>query len=112
MALGCKDQINTKFFNFIQTVYPRRYLVVDEERQIVFGFFMVQVPGDITTIDSPGHGKIDVIPQMTSPLNIDVAELYKFTSGKIRKVEALQVNLPYGTPSPFFKGDWRRPRKK
>jgi hypothetical protein len=111
LALGCKDQINTKFFNFIQAVYPRRYLVVDEERQLVFGFFMAQVPGNVTTVDSPGHGKIELPAAVTSPYNIDVAELYKFSGGKIRQVEAIQTQLPYGTPSPYFKDDWRRPKK-
>jgi hypothetical protein len=41
-AMGCADQINSKTLSYIQTVYPRRPVVVDEERQLVFGFFMFQ----------------------------------------------------------------------
>src|ERR1700733_12025249 len=43
MSLGCKDQINTKFFSFVRRIYPRRFLVVDEERGIVFGLFLFHI---------------------------------------------------------------------
>jgi len=104
LSLGCQDQINTKFFSFIQAADSRRWLLVDEERQLVFGFVMVQAPGNVTSIDSPGHGKIELPASVTGRYNIDVAELYKLRGGKIRQVEAIQTRLPYGTKSPFAAG--------
>jgi hypothetical protein len=104
LALGCQDQINSKFFSFIQKIDPRRYPLVDEERQVVFGFFMAQAPGNVTTIDSPGHGKSDLPATVTGRYAIEVAELYKFKGGKIRQVEAIQLRLPYGTKSAFAPG--------
>ena len=56
VAAGCADQINSKVLSYIQTVYPRRPVVVDEERQLVFGFFMFQQPGDMLSVESPGKG--------------------------------------------------------
>jgi hypothetical protein len=109
-ALGCKEQLGTKFF--IEAVYPRRPVVIDQERGITFGFFMFQVPGDVTAIDSPGHGKFQVDPSNLSPHFIDAAELFKFREGKIWKIEAIQTNVPYGTRSPFFKDDWRKPKHR
>ena len=41
LSLGCKDQLDTKFFSFVRKVDPRRFTVVDEERGLVFGTFSV-----------------------------------------------------------------------
>jgi hypothetical protein len=102
MSLGCKDQINTRFFGFIRKIYPRRFMVVDEERGIVFGLFLFHIPGTVTSVDIPGHGSVGVPLPYQAPTTLDIAELYKIRSGKIWKVEALQTNVPYGTPSPFL----------
>jgi hypothetical protein len=102
LSLGCKDQLNTKFFSFVHKIYPRRFMVIDEERGLVFGFFLFHIPGTVKTVDVSGHGTIAIPPPDLAPTTLDVAELYKIKSGKIRKVEALQTNVPYGTPSPFL----------
>jgi hypothetical protein len=101
LSLGCKDQLNTKFFSFVRKIDPRRFTVIDEERGLVFGTFLFEVPGTVKSVDIAGHGTIGIPPPYLAPTTIDVAELYKIKNGKIRRVEALQTNLPYGTPSPF-----------
>lgn len=101
-SLGCKDQLNTRFFSFVRKIYPRRFLVVDEERGIVFGLFLFHIPGTVTSVDVPGHGSIAIPLPYQAPTTLDIAELYKIRNGKIWKVEALQTNVPYGTPSPFL----------
>lgn len=102
MQLGCKEQLNTKFFRFVRKIYPRRFMVVDEERGIVFGLLLFHIPGTVTSVDIAGHGSIAVPLPYQAPITLDVAELYKIKNGKILKVEALQTNVPYGTPSPFL----------
>jgi hypothetical protein len=102
LSLGCKDQLNTKFFSFIRKTYPRRFMVIDEERGLVFGFFLFHVPGTVKSVDIPGHGSIAIPPPYLAPTTIDAGELFKIRNGKIRKVEAAQINVPYGTPSPFL----------
>jgi hypothetical protein len=102
LSLGCKDQLNTKFFSFVRKIYPRRFMVIDEERGLVFGFFLFHIPGTVKSVDIPGHGTIAIPPSDLAPTTLDVAELYKIKNGKIRKVEAVQANVPYGTPSPFL----------
>jgi hypothetical protein len=77
-----------------RTVYPRRFGVLDEERQLVFGSFMHQEAGD------PERG--------TVPSFVDVTAVLRVTNGRIARAEPLMVGLPYGTPSPFFDGDWRK----
>jgi hypothetical protein len=50
---GCSAQLDTHIFDYIQKIYPRRFVVIDEERQLAFGFFMFNHPGDITWIKNP-----------------------------------------------------------
>jgi hypothetical protein len=111
IAAGCAEQINSKVLSYIQTVYPRRPVVVDEERQLVFGFFMFQQPGDLLSVESPGRGTFTFADSEIRPGFTEVAQLFKIKDAKIRKVEALTVGLPYGTPNPFFNDDWRRTKK-
>ena len=110
-AAGCADQINSKMLSYIQTVYPRRPVVVDEERQLVFGFFMFQQPGDVLSVESPDKGTYKFPDSATQPGFTEVAQLFKIKDSKIRKTESLTLGVPYGTPNPFFNDDWRRPKK-
>ena len=102
MQLGCKEQLNTRFFSFVHKIYPRRFMVIDEERGLVLGWFLFHIPGTVTAVDVPGHGSVAIPLPYQAPTTLDIAELYKIKNGKIRKVEALQTNVPYGTPSPFL----------
>ena len=100
-AQGCSAQLDTHLFDYIQKIYPRRFMVVDEERQTVFGFFMFNHPGDILWVNVPGQGRREMPASAQRPFAVDVAELFKIKDRKIRKVEALMVSLPYGARSPF-----------
>ncbi len=101
-SLGCRDQLNTKFFSFVHKIYPRRFMVIDEERGLVLGWLLFHIPGTVTAVKVPGHGSVSIPLPYQAPTTLDVAELYKIKNGKILKVEALQTNVPYGTPSPFL----------
>src|ERR1039458_2306063 len=67
LALGCKEQLDTAFFSFIRKVYPRRFLVVDEERGLVFGSFLFQIPGTVKSINEIGKEAIPLAPTKLSP---------------------------------------------
>jgi hypothetical protein len=111
-AMSCADQIASRVFANYQVVYPRRTPVVDEERQLVFGMFMYQQPGDLLEVASPGKGVYRFPEAQSQPGFMQAAQVFKFTGGKIRRMEALTTNLPYGTPDPFFNDDWRRGKQK
>ena len=110
-SLACQAQIDTRFFSFVDNVRPRRYAVVDRERGLVFGFFMFHVSGTVTSYTPPGRETMPALPQNLSPYTIAVAEMYKIKNGEIGRVEAMQVNVPYGTPSPFGPTEWRTPKR-
>jgi hypothetical protein len=98
---GCSAQLDTHIFDYIQKIYPRRFVVVDEERQLVFGFFMFNHPGDITWIKNPDGARHEMGAAATRPFAVDVAELFRIKDKQIRKVEALMVSFPYGQKNPF-----------
>jgi hypothetical protein len=100
-ALGCSAQLDTQVFNYISRIFPRRYLVVDPDRQVVFGFFMFNHRGDVLWVNTPGEGKHDMMGAAKRPFSVDVGEAFRIKDGKIRKVEALMTALPYGAKSPF-----------
>jgi len=100
-ALGCSAQLDTQVFNYISRIFPRRFLVVDPDRQVVFGFFMFNHRGDVLWVNSPGEGKHDMMGAAKRPFSVDVAEAFRIKDSKIRKVEALMTALPYGAKSPF-----------
>jgi hypothetical protein len=103
-GVGCSDQLDTKIFDYIQKIYPRRVLVVDEERQLVFGFFMFNHPGDITWTKNADGSRRDMGAAATRPFTVDVAEVFRIKDKQIRKIEALMVSFPYGQQSPFMPG--------
>ena len=111
-ALSCADQISSRIFANYQAVYPRRTPVVDEERQVVFGLFMYQQPGDLLEVASPGRGAYKFSEANSQPGFVEVAQAFKFVNGQIRRMEALSTPLPYGTPDPFFSDSWRRSQPK
>ncbi|MEI9815301.1 MAG: hypothetical protein WDO18_22810 [Acidobacteriota bacterium] len=88
-AMGCADQIASRVLANYQVVYPRRTPVVDEERQLVFGMFMYQQPGDLIEVASPGHGVYRFPEASSQPGFVEAAQVFKFVGGKIRRMEAL-----------------------
>jgi hypothetical protein len=100
-ALGCSAQLDTQVFNYISRIFPRRFLVVDPDRQVVFGFFMFNHRGDVLWVNTPGEGKHEMMGAAKRPFSVDVGEAFRIKDGKIRKVEALMTALPYGAKSPF-----------
>jgi hypothetical protein len=73
---------NLAMFSYIEEV-TRRYLIVDEERGVVFANILFQIPMGI------GGGS----------RTLHLSELFKVKSGKIMKIQAFMVNQPLGTPS-------------
>jgi hypothetical protein len=109
-ADNCADEIRGKTLSNFQVVYPRRTPVIDEERQLVFGFFMHQQPGDVLQVSTP-NGVYKFSEASSQPAFVEAAQVFKVAGGRIRRIESITSVLPYGTPNPFFGDDWRRTKK-
>jgi hypothetical protein len=93
--MTCKDQFNTGFWRYITRIQPRRYLLTDPERGLVFGVVCFDHAGTVTSIDVPGYGKVMMPARLLHPYESIIGELFKVRDGKILKVEALVISAPY-----------------
>jgi len=89
---GVAQQLNDGHFEYIAAIRDRRYLVVDEERGMVFGMFF---------FDHPGSENVEGGEQPSGSIRISrstaiIAEAFKIKDGLIRQVEAIGTLLPYG----------------
>jgi hypothetical protein len=89
---GVAQQLNDGHFEYIAAIRDRRFLVVDEERGMVFGMFF---------FDHPGNEGAEGGDQPASSIRISrstaiIAEAFKIKDGLIQQVEAIGTLLPYG----------------
>jgi len=99
VPLSCLGQFEKKIFAYITKVRNRRYLIVDEEKGLVFGIFMMDVPGKKEHFDLFPI-PMDKLPvHMYTPHTIFLAELFKIVNGQIREIEALMFNTTLGANS-------------
>lgn len=93
-GLGCAEQIKLRAFQPDTLIRDRRFLVVDEERGLVFaaGFF----DHDATLRSYTLADGRTVQQTRTAPWTWEIAELFKIRDGKIMRIEALVNAVPYG----------------
>jgi hypothetical protein len=94
--LGCKAGIDSGVLSYITRVEPRRILVVDEQKGLVFAFPMFVHRGDKQYIEIKGVPGVDRLP--TSGLgasNLIAGEIFKIRNLKIYEIEAVGLLLPY-----------------
>jgi hypothetical protein len=100
-ALGCRDQTSSGNLSYITRIRPRRLLIVDEEKGLVFGFPMFVHRGNVRSVKIVGVPGVDSLPKEFGPINLQAGEIFKIRGGKIHEIEANGFLLPYGS-----KGGW------
>ena len=96
-ALGCHDAMNTHVLSYITKIRPRRLIIIDEERGLVFGFPMFVHRGNVRQIKITGVPGVDTIPMNFGPIDLQAAEIFAIRNGKIHEIEALGFLLPYNS---------------
>jgi hypothetical protein len=95
---GCKEQFESGLLHFVTRIRDRRYVAVDRDRGIVFAFgFFDHAAGKTRTFQVPDGRTVTAGPM--SPWTWQIAELFKIEKGKIRKIEAVLQQVPYGMNS-------------
>jgi hypothetical protein len=94
-AMGCSDAISTHVLSYITKIQPRRLIVIDEEKGLVFGFPMFVHRGNVRQIKIVGVPGLDSIPMNFGPIDLQAAEIFAIRDGKIHEIEALGYLLPY-----------------
>lgn len=96
-ALGCKAQFESGFFHFVTRIRDRRFVVVDRERGLVLAFVFFDHAGNCRPVQLPGGRMLPAGP--ARPFTWEIAELFKLRRGKIRQIEAVLDQCPYGMKS-------------
>jgi hypothetical protein len=95
---SCLEQFKSGLIHFVTRIRDRRYVAVDPEYGLVFSFvFFDHMAGKTRTYTHPDGRVITSGP--TSPWTWEIAELFRVEKGKIRRIEAILVQSPYGQQS-------------
>lgn len=95
-TLTCRDQLSCGVMAFITSISPRRMLIVDEAKGLVFGFPMFNHRGDVRDIAIKGVPGVETIRMRGSTSTLQAGEIFKIRAGRIFEVEAMGHALPYG----------------
>lgn len=96
-VLNCMQQIDSGLFADLWKVWPRRPIVVDEEKGLVATFPMFIQNGDVRTSPLKGYPGVDRLPNPL-PFTTQWLEIFKIHSGQIHEIEApVFVPLNFGT---------------
>lgn len=98
-TMGCKEQFDAKVFTYITHVRNRRFLIVDEERGLVWGIFVFDIPGKREHFEHFPIPFEELPKSVYKPRSIFVSELFKIVNGQIIEIEAVMVNTPFGATS-------------
>jgi hypothetical protein len=98
-ALGCRDSMNTHGLQYITMIRPRHMLIVDEQKGVVFGFPRFVHRGNVREEKIVGVEGVDTIPMNFGPNDLQAAEMFKITGGKIHEIEASGFINAYRAPT-------------
>jgi hypothetical protein len=99
MKLGCKAQFDTGFSKLVTGVRERRFPVVDVERGLIYTVIFFDHAGNVESYTTPEGKVVPVGGTFRRPLTFMIGELFKIRSGRIRQIEAVLLEVPYGMPS-------------
>lgn len=101
--MTCGEQFATGFSPFITRVRERRYPIVDQERGLVYAMVFFDHAGTITSVKWTDGTEHKVPPPFDTPYTFQIGELFKIKNGKITRIEAVLLPVPYGMPSGWAK---------
>lgn len=97
-SMGCREQIENHLFDQLDEVEPRRYVLIDEEKQLVFGVFMMKWYKKGRCSEIPDYGRICYDPPR-QPVALLNAELLGVRNGNIHEIEAIFQFVDYDSDS-------------
>jgi hypothetical protein len=87
-------------FGYIREIRPRRFLLIDEERGIVYTMVMFHHPGNVTHLKSFREKQYkDSTSIIVYPNSMAMTESFRIRGGKITHIVAQMVMLPYRQPT-------------
>lgn len=97
--LKCRQQFETGAYRWDDRVRDRRYFLVDEAHGLVMASMFIDHSGKI--VDYKLADGTPATSPFKAPHNSHVLELFKVKDGKLTRIEAVFINVPYRMPSPW-----------
>ncbi|MGD0957124.1 MAG: hypothetical protein ABR953_09895 [Candidatus Acidiferrales bacterium] len=94
LSLGCAAQFKTGFFRMVTRIRDRRFLVVDQERGLVFAFAFFDHNGTVKSVTLTDGTTFPI--SLRHPFTWEIGELFKIEKGKIRFIQAVLTQAQYG----------------
>jgi len=94
-SMGCAEQFKLGYFNFIRRVRDRRFVTVDRERGLALVIIELDEPAGKYATFKLSDGR-EITTGANRPTTIAAVEIYKIEGGKIRRIEEVQHDVPYG----------------
>ena len=98
-AQSIQETFNSGMFQYIREIRPRRFLLVDEERGVVYTMVMFQHPGNVTGLPQWDKQYKDPTSIIVYPNSMAMTEAFRIRGGKITHITAQMVMLPYRQPT-------------
>lgn len=99
-SLGCAKQLDTNFFQYIDTIDNRRVWIADEETGLAVGFSHFR--HSMTTREFPVFGipgmEVRKMPDQR-PFDMPAMHVFKIWGGQIHEIEAVGLTAPYNSPT-------------
>jgi hypothetical protein len=97
-SMSARAQFNSKIFDYIHEITQRRFLLVDPDRGLVYAVVMFQHPGNIPTHFGPSGlpgAKPPRFSLASYPNTTEIVETFKIWGGRIHRIFAYVLPLPY-----------------
>jgi len=99
-SLGCEKQLDTNFFQYIDTIDNRRVWIADEENGLAVGFSHFR--HSMKTREFPVYGipgmEVRKMPDQR-PFDMPAMHVFKIWGGQIHEIEAVGLSAPYNSPT-------------
>jgi hypothetical protein len=95
MQLSCKGGFQTGTLQVVTRIRDRRFPIVDEETGVAFAFGFFDHNAQVREFTLPDGSKVP--NGLQAPFTWEIAEAFRIEQGKIKVVEAVINNVPYGS---------------
>jgi hypothetical protein len=95
MKMSCQEQFAAGMLVIVTSVSHRRYLVVDEDDQVVSAIATFDHRGNLDSVPMARGRTFTPNPAFTRPFSFLIFESFKVVDGKIRQIEATVFSVPY-----------------
>jgi hypothetical protein len=95
MRMSCQEQFAAGILVIVTSVSHRRYLVVDEETQIVSAIVTFDHRGNLSSVPMARGRAVTPSGPFARPFSFLIFESFKVIDGRIRQIEATVHSVPY-----------------